>query len=222
MMAALKTTVLIIFTVALIIFASTVAFGAKADDALALALTQNKALVQANADLAKAIAKLNAGNAQRADIASKQRKDASVVNDNNATAAQQAVNEQKEMAARVEAKTDAAKLSADYAARTSESNNTLLYGSLFANLLSFIVLVFNAVLKYMSDGRLLASQAALAANQREVGVKLDKASAVSDQIVANTNGMTLKIEELSHKRGFAEGTLKATLGKAGLSSTEEP
>lgn len=171
----------------------------KTDDALAAALAQNKAQALTIQALTKAVAKTNVDAGVRADAAMEQRTATAV-------AAQVAVSDQKESAVRVETKTDAAvatasaaKSSADEAARVGQSNNGLIYAGLLTSILTFLGVALQSVLKYLSDGRILA-----AANyhQQEVNSKLDK-------VTAQTDGIVETVKNLAGEAGYSKGQLDA-------------
>jgi len=172
-------------------------FAAKTDDALAAAQAQVKAQALTIEALTKAVAKTNVDAKARAVEATQQRETASEVAAHNVVHAEQAVSKAEETSVRVEAKTDAAVASADHAAKTSESNNALIYAGLLTSILTFLGVALQSVLKYLSDGRILA---AANVHQREV---VDKLDTVTEQ----TNGMTERLEKLAGAAGHAQGVL---------------
>ena len=182
----------------------------KTDDALAAALAQNKAQALTIAALTKAVA----SNAAHSDSATQQRNAETTLATTNAVAAQQAVSDQKETAARVEAKADsaasnavAANSNADEAARAGDRNTNLIY------LWGAMGIIVPAFLKYLSDGRMLRSQEAiaqLAANhQADVLGKLNKAAEDTAVLKNQTNGMTERLEKLATAAGHAQGVSDA-------------
>lgn len=184
-------------------------FGSKTDDALAAALAQNKAQALTITALTKAVSKGNSDAAVRSADAAQQRDATSATIDVNAAKAEQAVSDAKDTSIRVEAKTDAAvagvnaaKSSADDAARFGQSNNSMLYVSFIVNLFLFLGVAFQSILKFISDGRTHAWQNAADISAREHTEQLTV-------LKTQTNGMTERIEKLAVAAGHAQGELDA-------------
>jgi hypothetical protein len=186
-------------TILLLALFAPLAAANKTDDDLAAALAQNKAQAATITSLKQAIDKSNADAVRRASSATQQRDSTTATIDANASDAQQAVKDQKDVAARIERKAEAAKASADAAVTSSQANNTVMYASMCVTIAGFLGLLVREIFKYASDGRLLESSnevatltAALVASQEEakrlaaehqgqVVAKLDQSEAKLDQ-----------------------------------------